>query len=146
MRAIIEKNHKKISELLSKDISLKTRGNPSKTGVQINLRDNQGRSALSFAAEKGDFISVRTLLGKYAAVDAKDNMDKTPLHHAAEKGQTKVINILLKQKLTDYNAKDIKGNTPILSAARKAQVTAVVLFFEKGAFDIQSLLETKKYL
>jgi len=52
--------------------------------VNVNKKDNNGRSALSFAAAYGYLDVVQLLLSKDGIeIDSQDNDGRTPLSHAA---------------------------------------------------------------
>jgi ankyrin repeat protein len=58
--------------------------------------DEEGRSALHYAAQEGQVNAVRLLLDKKYEYDKRDRRGSTPLHHAAVRGQTIVILELLR--------------------------------------------------
>jgi hypothetical protein len=65
-------------------------------GVSANAKYRYDRSALSFAADRGNVEIVTLLLDRGAAVDAKDTYYKmTPLSAAAMKGNPDVLRLLL---------------------------------------------------
>jgi len=68
-------------------------------GVDVNLWDEHGRCALTFAAAAGHIEVVQTLVKAGAWVDPFDegNVFMTPLMCAAEKGRLAVAEFLLDQ-------------------------------------------------
>jgi Ankyrin repeats (3 copies) len=65
-------------------------------GVSANAKYRYDRSALSFAADRGNAEIVTLLLDRGAAVDAKDTYYKmTPVSSAAMKGNADVLRLLL---------------------------------------------------
>jgi ankyrin repeat protein len=65
-------------------------------GVSANAKYRYDRSALSFAADRGNAEIVRLLLDRGAAVDAPDTYYKmTPISAAAMKGHVEVLKALL---------------------------------------------------
>ncbi|XP_047105181.1 uncharacterized protein LOC124770907 isoform X2 [Schistocerca piceifrons] len=52
-------------------------------GADVGARDELGRTALHYAACRGDVEVARLLVGAGAAVDARDDCGWTPLHFAA---------------------------------------------------------------
>ncbi|KAL6949986.1 hypothetical protein ACO0QE_000655 [Hanseniaspora vineae] len=79
--------------------------------IDINAIDNDGRTALLWAAYQGDLYSVQALLKLNASVNIADNQGFTPLHWAMVKGQPRVIKELIKYgsdlKAQTYEGKDI---------------------------------------
>jgi ankyrin repeat protein len=55
------------------------------------LKDNNGRTPLSWAAEGGDKAAVKVLLENGAELESKDNNGQTPLSWAAERGHEAVV-------------------------------------------------------
>ncbi|KAJ5738251.1 Mg2+ transporter protein CorA-like/Zinc transport protein ZntB [Penicillium malachiteum] len=65
-------------------------------GANINAQDDNGRTALSFAAEHGNQSLVKTLVGeKKAILDIQDNSTKTALLLAVENGSPEIVSFLL---------------------------------------------------
>ncbi|KAK4790158.1 hypothetical protein SAY86_017462 [Trapa natans] len=52
-------------------------------GVNINVKDSEGRTSLHWAVDRGHFDVVELLISKGADVNAKDNEGQVPLHYAA---------------------------------------------------------------
>jgi ankyrin repeat protein len=65
-------------------------------GVSANAKYRYDRSALSFAADRGNLEIVTLLVGRGAAVDAQDSYYKmTPISAAAMKGHVEILKALL---------------------------------------------------
>ncbi len=86
-------------------------------GVDVNARDQNGRTALMEAAFAGHTETVKALLERRADVNAKDESGWTALMEAASKGHTESVKILLEFG-ADINAKSLTGWTA-LKAGRK---------------------------
>ena len=67
-----------------------------KEGVDVDCKDEDGRTPLSWAAAEGQLEVVKLLLEKEGAdVDCKDKYGRTPLWWAAVRGQLEVVKLLL---------------------------------------------------
>ena len=103
-------DHKKIEELIAQG------------GADLEAKDNQNRTALMRAAEKGYFEVVRILLDAGADVNTKDKFDWTALFIAADKNHAEVAKILIARGATlnkdffrdTFVSSAFKGNTEIL--------------------------------
>ncbi|KAI9782385.1 MAG: hypothetical protein M1839_005258 [Geoglossum umbratile] len=100
-------------------------------GVELDSKDSNDRTPLSWAAWKGHETVVELLLAKAADVDSKDSSGRTSLLWAAGNGHEAVVKLLL-EKTTDVDSKDISGWTPLLWAARCGREAVVKLLFEKA--------------
>jgi ankyrin repeat protein len=96
-----------------------------------NAIDKEGRTLLSWAAEKGHETIVKLLLEKAADPNAKDKDGRTPLSWAAEKGHEIIVKLLL-EKAADPRAKDKDGRTPMWWATDNAHKTTVRLLTSTG--------------
>jgi len=101
-------------------------------GVDVNARDQWGRTALYLAAEKGHKEVVELLLEHGADVNAKDTRNRTALLYPAEKGHKEVVELLLEHG-ADVNAKDNWDCTPLHSAAEEGHKDIVELLITEGA-------------
>ena len=63
-------------------------------GASADMQDQDGRTALHWAAENGHEAVVRTLLEKGASADIQDQSGRTALHRAAQNRHEAVIKIL----------------------------------------------------
>jgi ankyrin repeat protein len=54
-------------------------------GADVNARDQTGRTALWFAAERGNVEAVKLLLAAHADVNARDRAERSSLDVAANK-------------------------------------------------------------
>ena len=100
--------------------------------ADIDVRDNEGRTPLSYAAGAGNEAVVSLLLGKGADLGSRDEQRWTSLLCAAERGHAAVVSLLL-EKGADPNVRDEDGWTPLLSAADSGDEEVVSLLLEKGA-------------
>lgn len=87
-------------------------------GANVDVRAQQGASALHWAAFNGNAELVRMLLKAGAKVDAVLDNGSTPLHLAAFEGHTDVVRLLL-QHGADPAARTLDGITPVAWARRE---------------------------
>lgn len=85
----------------------------------INYVDSRGRSALSWAALKGDPRAVSLLVEAGANVNASDSEGNTPLMYSVQSRYTTCMNILLKAG-ADAKPKNIGGRNALMYAMRTA--------------------------
>ncbi|MBI4027589.1 MAG: ankyrin repeat domain-containing protein [Verrucomicrobia bacterium] len=102
----------------------------------VNVRDDQGRTPLHYAAQTGQTKAAQWLLDRGADVNAKlywwghTSSGKpvprhhTPLHLAAKKGHIDLVKLLLARG-ADGNAKDGLGVTPLHLAIQKGHIEMV---------------------
>ncbi|XP_022908719.1 ankyrin repeat domain-containing protein 39 [Onthophagus taurus] len=88
-----------------------------KTGVDVNVEDNFGYTALHYSARHGKLDVCKWLLRENAKVDAKTRSGgATPLHRACTTGHLEVVRLLLTYK-ADPEIKDADGKTALHRAA-----------------------------
>lgn len=98
----------------------------------VTTLDRRGRSALSWASEKG-FVAIVTALGDAGApVNHPDDAGRTPLHLAAAAGRAEVVRELLRRG-ADVEARDGQKRPPVWEPARKGHVETVDLLLGVGA-------------
>jgi hypothetical protein len=87
--------------------------------IDVDAKDDNGWTPLSWAAERGHEAVVKLLLGTGKVdVDAKDEeYGWTPLSLAAENGHEAVVQLLLGTGKVDIDTKDNDGRTPLSWAA-----------------------------
>jgi len=91
-----------------------------KWNVDVDARDNDGRSPLHWAAYKGYADPIRLLLVLDASFSAADKEGCTPLHWAAIKGNGEACTVLLQGGSSSVlGAKDVTGSTPAQLAVEK---------------------------
>ena len=97
----------------------------------VNARGAGGSTMLMFAALYGDAATVRDLITRGAAVNAKNDVGATALMWAVADADTSRT---LVEQGADVNARSEDGRTPLLMAAGSAGSTATVkLLLERGA-------------
>ena len=91
-------------------------------GANVELPDDEGRTALSYAAEAGAKVVVELLINHGACLDGKDEKGRTALSYAAEYSTTAYATPGLIELLIDRGAclevEDNTGKTPLWYATR----------------------------
>ena len=90
----------KVSSLLEADPSL------------LEIKNENEKTPLHFAAESGSVELIRFLLDKGAAVNALNTADETPLHYAAGWCHVEAVKLLLERK-ADVTIATNEGDTPL---------------------------------
>ncbi len=85
--------HKIVLDLLPTSRSLEQELSASTSN--IDLADSEGRTPLSWAAERGNILAVQTLLRYDASLSSKSITSMTPLHYAAKAPDSACLSILL---------------------------------------------------
>jgi ankyrin repeat protein len=102
-------------------------------GADVDVKDDDGQTALHFAASKGNEATVKLLLDKGANPDSRTMSSWTPLFYAAVEGQEAIVKLLLEQERVVLNSSTPEGWTPLSMASLKGHETIVRLLLEKGA-------------
>ena len=99
-------------------------------GADPNARDNNGRTALGWAAEKGRPEETNLLLADDKILpNLADNRGITPLHQAVKSRNDHVVRVLLARKDVDLNSRDSAGRT------------AFDLVVQSGSYDLVHYFE-----
>lgn len=98
-------------------------------GTDINVKVNNGDTALMIAAYTANKAAVEALLAKGAAVNKSG---WTPLHYAAAAGDTDIVKMLL-NKSAALDASSPNKTTPVMMAARGGHIYAVKMLLDAGA-------------
>jgi serine/threonine-protein phosphatase 6 regulatory ankyrin repeat subunit B len=105
-------------------------------GVDVNIRDIDGNTALLIACEKGDMEIADLLIDEGASVEVRNCDERTPLMEAAKH---RTMGVELVQRLyqadpnLDLNAQDTQGETALLEAARAGEPDTVECLVQRGA-------------
>lgn len=102
-------------------------------GLDVDFRDNRGRTALVDAAERGLEDSVRVLLANNADINATESSGQTALHRAAYRDRVTVGRLLLEKDRT------------LLSCRDDANLSALHLAIDAKAFDFAMMLLDEYY-
>ncbi|CAL5070843.1 unnamed protein product [Urochloa decumbens] len=79
-------------------------------GVDVNLRDTEGRTPLHWAVDRGHLSAVEVLAKANADLNAKDNEGQTALHYAVVCEREDIAELLVKHH-ADLQIKDEDGST-----------------------------------
>ncbi|KAK2038173.1 ankyrin [Colletotrichum somersetense] len=94
--------------------------------VDVDSRDRNNRSPLSWAAENGHKSVVKMLLdtGK-VEVESRDTRGRTALFWAARKGRENTVSLLVNDSHININSRDNIGYTPFMSALARSHYMVV---------------------
>ncbi|CAL0320187.1 unnamed protein product [Lupinus luteus] len=97
-------------------------------GLDIDLRDKDGLTALHKAIIGKKEAVISHLLRKGASPHVKDKDGATPLHYAVHVGAKQIVKLLIKYKV-DVNATDNEGWTPLHIAiqSRNRDISKILL-------------------
>ncbi|TMW61556.1 hypothetical protein Poli38472_012747 [Pythium oligandrum] len=103
-----------------------------KLGVDVEAKEESGKTALHFAALAGRADIVKTLLSLGANVNAADEYARMPLHCAAKYGNAETVEVLL------ANGAEIEAmygdlKTPLACACRRASPDVARVLVKHGA-------------
>lgn len=101
-------------------------------GVDGNIIDRDGKTALMLAAFEGHTATVHVLLANGVQVNAKDREGATALMLAASRGHTDVVEALL-AKGADVNLQNNTGQTALIFAVVGGHGTVAKALLAKGA-------------
>ncbi|KAM6529647.1 hypothetical protein FALCPG4_007776 [Fusarium falciforme] len=100
--------------------------------ADVDTKDRDGWTPLSYAAENGHEAVVGLLLDRGAHTEAADAWGRTPLLWATENGHEAVVGLLL-DRGAHTEAADAWGRTPLSRAAANEREAIVRLLLEGGA-------------
>lgn len=101
-------------------------------GARPETPDRDGRSALSWAAEKNHAAIVRRLLARGANPNESDHAKRTPLHYAVGARALESATLLLENG-ANPDAADQLGDTALMLAAGGHDAAMVRLLLARGA-------------
>ena len=101
--------------------------------VDVDKRDEKGRTALLNVAEKGDDKMVRLLIIQRASPDVCATDGQSPLYLACRAGSLECARLLLTRQRSVANKQANNGFTPLYIAASKGYMPLVQLLLEEKA-------------
>ncbi|KAL1872012.1 hypothetical protein VTK73DRAFT_1756 [Phialemonium thermophilum] len=106
---------------------------PNSVASDINARDARRRTALHWAALRGDLGAVESLLEVGVEVNVIDSLQCTALIYGAATGVARIVELLLLSG-ADVHASNHRGDTPLHFAARhKDDVESAKVLLRAGA-------------
>ncbi|KAK3529449.1 hypothetical protein QTP70_031092, partial [Hemibagrus guttatus] len=103
-----------------------------KSGVEINICNQNGLNALHLASKEGHVEIVAQLIKLGATVDAATKKGNTALHIASLAGQTEVVRELVNNG-ANVNAQSQNGFTPLYMAAQENHLDVVRFLLDNGS-------------
>ena len=100
-------------------------------GADLSGTDQQGMTALHFAASRGNLATIEVLLQFGAPLNVQDNAGMSPLHSAVIHDREKVAMRLIAAG-SAVDVADLRGYTPLHLAASTGQLGLVQLLVEVG--------------
>ncbi|KAF4472796.1 pfs ankyrin repeats & 6-phosphofructo-2-kinase [Fusarium albosuccineum] len=97
-----------------------------------NGLDNDGRTAVSHAAEHGFEHHIKTLIDHQALLDEPDKQQRTPLYYAAREGHERIVKILINHGSVDINKTDQNGHNALWAASKGGHRAVMEALFERG--------------
>lgn len=104
-----------------------------RSGMNVNVQDEDGVSALMHAIQRGHSELVQSLLISGADVNHEDRYGYTPLILAAELGRLQTIDALVDFGVK-LNKRTVTGNTAIMHSEFRGQTAATIRLFQLGAW------------
>jgi ankyrin repeat protein len=103
-----------------------------KAGVDVNIKDEDGYTALILASYNGHTETVKILLESGADVNIKDEDGYTALITASSQGHAETVKLLLESG-ADVNAENKESFTALMYASLNGHIGTVKLLLEAGA-------------
>lgn len=101
-------------------------------GVDVNIKQSDGRTPLMFAAGIGNIDCAKELIAKGADVNVKYSNGMTSLMYASMRNHPLIV-LMICEKNVDINAKDCEGWSALNKAVGKGFIDCVKILLEKGA-------------
>jgi uncharacterized protein len=101
-------------------------------GADVNAREEDGTTALAWAANHSNVGIAELLLSKGANPNLTNGLGIGPLSLAITNGSSQIIQMLL-GKGADPNVARENGETPLMTAARLGQAETIRLLLDRGA-------------
>ena len=106
-------------------------------GADVDVRDDDGRTALHMAAQFGALETLQRLLQAHADINAQDTLDLTPLFVSADSGQTGCFSELLSRGADPNIEVGLDFCTVLYYALSSVERSGLVLLLLQVDFDDQ---------
>ncbi|WP_269932018.1 ankyrin repeat domain-containing protein [Aminobacter sp. HY435] len=100
-------------------------------GVEIDARDEQGRTALLVATHANNIDAARALIEAGADVNAKDAISDSPYLYAGARGHLEILRMTLSHG-ADLKSTNRYGGTALIPAAERGHVETVATLIKAG--------------
>jgi ankyrin repeat protein len=97
---------------------------------KINEVDNEGKSALMYAAIHGKTVNLELLLDHGASISQLDFLGRSAISHAVIHMRPEIVQILIARN-AELQLLDTNGNTLLMLAAASSSVTNIKLLMNK---------------
>ena len=105
----------------------------------INVKDEDGMSALTWAAQNGHLETVRYLLcQRNIDVNSRDSLLQTPLIRATRYGHVEVVKLLLSRRDVVADARADRWETALTHAASQWQTSIAQLLIDRNDININN--------
>ena len=111
-------------------------------GAQVDLQDNDGRSALMDASRSGNDVTVNILLACEAKSNMKDKNGETSLMMACRYGYDSVVTVLLENTVAIIDLKNNEDWSALMLASWNCHKECVKILLKHGASVERRFLKT----
>lgn len=108
-------------------------------GIDINIGDNLGRTALHSAAlhaENSEVLAILLAHPELTTVNKRWTGGRTPLWMAVEGRAAGCVQMMISDPRTDPNIKNHRGNSPLMFAIKRNQLECVDLLLPNPRVDM----------
>eukprot|EP00743_Colponemidia_sp_Colp-15_P008506 GILK01009253.1.p1 GENE.GILK01009253.1~~GILK01009253.1.p1 ORF type:complete len:1895 (-),score=243.33 GILK01009253.1:149-5833(-) len=102
-------------------------------GLDPNLSDNRGLTAVHIAVIRGDLSALDVLLSHGASVDAASGKGCTALHYACKGGHIEMVKYLLSKAGASVHVQDVANASPLHYAVEQQHERIVKILLKCGA-------------
>lgn len=100
--------------------------------ADLSSRDENGRSAVSYAAELGFEHHLKTLNERGANLDQPDDKQQTPLYYASDNGHKGIVKLLVSHGTVDIHRTDKEGHNALWAASRRGHKAIMEDLLKRG--------------